>query len=479
MKTKITIIFLVIFINFFSFQFEYSKVPHTNNTNTITFYVGPEKAHAAAVVEAVSSVVNTVAEAVSAVVVGTVGAVLSTVGGIFGTPMLGCQIIGTNGYATFFNNGCPEGSVVTSMASLPSTEVVTGTATCDIGGTIVNASCFTCSNNQTATLPSLCPAYCAVGGLDTTTNTCVNPVVDSVVVTKQPSGGTFTITCTGSNKYKVLKGGVLFASGNYLGTPVNVPVTDDGSYSVICIQGSYESAPFPTSYCAVGGLDTITNTCVNPTVDSVVVTGQYYQSGGNLAITCSGANKYKVVKDGTLFTSGNYLGTPVNVPVTESGNYSVTCIQGNYEGPSVVKYYNAGPPPSAIISITASPRTIAKNTSTILNFNLQFPIASCTLTAKAVCAGDKCTQAQLAYETKINNILKTEKVDSPDPYGVNGVSRSIVSAVKTVVPSHINTDWKTYGKKTLKGIENTTDFTISCGNSKSSVRVLVTQNQER
>jgi hypothetical protein len=226
------------------------------------------------------------------------------------------------------------------------------------------------------------------------------------------------------------------------------------------------------AHCVIGGFDTTSGTCVNPIVDSVIVTGQYYSTPGNIALTCLNSDSYKVLKDGTLFKSGSYTGT-VNVPVTDSANYAIICTKGSYDSTPTVKYYNSPPPPPPVISIVASPRTIAKNVESTLSWSVQFPIPTCALTAKVVCAGT-CTQAQINDQTALNQKILTETTDASDPYG----SRSIVSAVKTMIPTHINTDWKGFGKKTFK-ISNTTDFTIACGAVKSTARIRVTQSNEQ
>jgi hypothetical protein len=233
-----------------------------------------------------------------------------------------------------------------------------------------------------------------------------------------------------------------------------------------------DSASF-VSHCIIGGFDSTSGACVNPMVDSVIVTGQYYSTPGNIALTCLNSDRYKVLKEGVLFKSGAYLST-VNVPVTDSANYSIICIQGSYDSLPVVKYYNSPPPPTPVISITSSPRTIPKNVDSALSWSVQFPVPSCKLTAKVVCTNDACTAEQKSAETVLNAKIASENTDTTDPNG----SRKITNAVKIMIPSHINTDWKALGKKTLK-IGNTTDFTIACGVTKSTTRVRVTQSNEQ
>jgi hypothetical protein len=227
------------------------------------------------------------------------------------------------------------------------------------------------------------------------------------------------------------------------------------------------------AHCVVGGFDTLTSLCVNPTVGQVTVTGQYYSTPGHVSFSCNNSDSYQVLKNGILFTSGAYTG-PKTIAVTDSANYSVLCLSGNYPSTPTVKYYNSPPPPDPIISIVASPRTIAKNTETILTWSVQFPIPSCKLTAKVVCPNDACGPEQIAEEAALKVKLVGEKTDMSDPNG----SRSITSAVKTMIPSHIDTDWKALGKKTLT-LSHSADFTITCGAQKGTVRVRVAQSGEQ
>ncbi len=122
---------------------------------TISFLAMPRVAEAGCgwnpfcyVAAAVEAVVNTAV----ALVENVVGGVLSTVGGIFGNGALGCQIVGTNGFAKLYNGWCPDGSTQVNIENTP----LTSSNTCDYGGVIANALCVTCPNGKTATVASLC-----------------------------------------------------------------------------------------------------------------------------------------------------------------------------------------------------------------------------------------------------------------------------------------------------------------------------------
>jgi hypothetical protein len=231
-----------------------------------------------------------------------------------------------------------------------------------------------------------------------------------------------------------------------------------------------------TASCALGGFDNLGNVCANPFGFSYI-TGNYY-GPGLLNFSCFNSNAYNIRRDGTLVgsaTPGTYTSASlITFPVAITGNYQVQCLHGDYGVLLTPVLFNSPPPPAPVISILASPRTITKNTSSTLSWSIQYPTNSCTLTAKAVCANNVCTTEQLAAKTAINNKLASENTDTTDPNG----SRNIETAINTVAPSHVNTDYKALGKKTLK-ISNSMDFTITCGLTKSSTRVRVTQSNEQ
>ncbi len=96
-------------------------------------------------------------------------------------------------------------------------------------------------------------ATCSSGGWDTTSGTCVNPVVSSAVVTGQyySSPGTIRVTCTNASKYRITHtetGTVIANDLPYPGTPVDVSVSTSGNYIIKCVQGGYASAPVVRYY---------------------------------------------------------------------------------------------------------------------------------------------------------------------------------------------------------------------------------------
>lgn len=225
--------------------------------------------------------------------------------------------------------------------------------------------------------------------------------------------------------------------------------------------------------CAEGGWDSVSGTCVHPEVASLSVTGEYYSVPGILNVTCSRASAYSVryVDTNTFIATGTYSQV-AQVPITKTGNYSVICKEGDFEGSPVARYYNAPPAPTPEISFLISPRTVSKDEKTILNWSIRFPQPSCTLSAKVICKNNSCTTAQSDFENEINQILQSEFTDQNDPDGV----RPIPTAVNTIPPSHIDNDWKSIGQKTLS-LSYTTDFILSCGTVQDKKRVyLRTQN---
>ena len=87
-------------------------------------------------------------------------------------------------------------------------------------------------------------ATCAVGGWDSISGMCVNPLVTSVTITGQyySSPGTISFTCSGSNNYTVRNTdtNAIVATGVYSG-PRSVSVGPTGNYGVVCGYGAYLS----------------------------------------------------------------------------------------------------------------------------------------------------------------------------------------------------------------------------------------------
>ncbi|MBP6888643.1 MAG: hypothetical protein KBC21_02965, partial [Candidatus Pacebacteria bacterium] len=228
--------------------------------------------------------------------------------------------------------------------------------------------------------------------------------------------------------------------------------------------------------CAVGGWDGLGAACANPSVLSAVVTGQYYQASGNISLSCSNANRYRVVRTetGTRITPGVdplYTGS-VDISVSQTGNYTIYCIQGNYLSSPVVRYYNGGPAPSPTIMLTATPRTVSKASDATISWSIQHPKASCNLGAKTICQNGLCNEEQLEEATTINRVIQDpyEYVDTPKVQStltnvtgiLTGTTRNIRQALTTIPSERTDTDWKTDGKRTFN-IKYSTEFVLSCG----------------
>ncbi len=341
---------------------------------------------------------------------------------------------------------CSNGTIpsltasVTVTACPPSTPTWDGSACVMPVGNIISNSC---------TIPTGSPS-------------CAMNVSWSVT---DPSGTVTVVRPYAGNS--VLATGV---SGNglytfpYSSTPYTLNLLDR---TTILDTGTF------TASCGIGGYDTLGNVCANPSGVSTI-TGNYY-GPGSFNFTCSNSNGYIVRRDGVIVgqqASGTYVsGTPVQIPVTVGGNYQVECFHGDYSILVPANLFSVVPPP-AVIAISATPRTIAKDSSVTLSWNIQYPTNACTLTAKSVCTNGVCNAAQLASQSALNARLATENIDA-------STSRRITTAVRTI-DSAYSASYRAVGKKTLK-ISNTTDFTIDCGSTaqKATARVLVTKSNEQ
>ncbi len=269
------------------------------------------------------------------------------------------------------------------------------------------------------------------------------------------------------------------------GGPTSVSVRGIGATTFYLYNSAIELASTTvTTSCVAGGWDTVSTTCRNPLVQNVIVTGEYYSTPGNLNITCTNSNGYAVHNTAsgppyTLVQSGAYAGVPVNVPVTSTGNYQVTCSYGSVID-TRVSLYNSPPPGPATVSVIASSRTVNSGGSSLISWNVHFPPIlpkKCVLTGKAVCANNACSAAQNTYNTE----LSTQLLGNTDPSSPGG-SVPIATSVTTVTPG--NTDFRAIGKKTITNIKYTTDFTLSCESasgviSETKTRVFVTKNEEQ
>lgn len=276
-------------------------------------------------------------------------------------------------------------------------------------------------------------------------------------------------------------------NGGPASTAVNGP---PGSTTFYLYNSGYllDSKVVSTS-CNLGGWDTIGGACANPTGSSNA-SGNYY-GPGTFNFTCTNSNGYRVRRDGTLVasvTNGSYVsGTPTSIPISIEGNYQVECIQGSYSNLVPPSFFTSPPPPPPAISISASPRTIAKDAQTTISWNVQFPPApadgTCSLAAVPVCTNGICNASQTAAAAALNTILSTGNTDSTDP----NTSRPISAAVSNFAPGHglPNGDFRTIGRKTLR-LTNTTDFVLTCTNNTApsssrtaTARVLITTNNEQ
>jgi hypothetical protein len=258
-----------------------------------------------------------------------------------------------------------------------------------------------------------------------------------------------------------------------------------------------------TARCAFGGYDSISDTCVNPQIVSVTVHGEYYAVTGRLQVTCSNSDTYRVVLNGVTHQSGAYNGTTVNVPVNTTGDYSVYCGKGDYyTNPPRVVRYNASPPPSPDIVITATPSTLSRESDSMISWRIIHPRPGCTLTAKTVCQNNTCNSNQITHENTINQRIQTALVDSAS-------ANMLVSNVATMTDKpyirnsfFFNTtswanranweeeDWSVSAKAKFESFLYTTNFTLNCPSVQNSdgtfteerertVRVMVTSSGEQ
>jgi hypothetical protein len=250
------------------------------------------------------------------------------------------------------------------------------------------------------------------------------------------------------------------ASGNQLTSPIIATTL----YSLSCTNN--------------GGLTsqrTATVSVVDPQVSSFTLSGNNTPAG-IFSLTCTGSTRYNILKDGISVYGGSqvYPGSTVtrNVTTGDGGNYVGVCINGPIERYSAGILYDSDPV-KPIISITASPRTLSKNTKTLVSWNIQDPVApgvNCTINAKAVCTSGGCSTEQINTQTSIRSTLLSGLIDAGGVTITNSVKGSpLVSG-------------KASGSKTLQ-LANSMDFTITCTHPKgpviSSVRTMVTETNEQ
>ncbi len=211
--------------------------------------------------------------------------------------------------------------------------------------------------------------------------------------------------------------------------------------------------------CALGGFDVVSQKCVDPSVLKFSVIGEYYKDYGFLVFSCMGADGY-VVKNNEremIVATGTYF-QEVKVPVNSSGNYSVICSKGNYNSPSVVRYYNAPPAPPPVIALGLAPQSVTSSGVTTLSWNILYPQEACSLRAESFCKSSGCTELQNESEERINQILQTENTEESTE--ANPVT--IQSSLKKIVVDTVTNEMRAIGSKKLT-ISQTTDFILNCG----------------
>ena len=265
----------------------------------------------------------------------------------------------------------------------------------------------------------------------------------------------------------------------------NVPFEADGTVIYRLYNNTLELDSTSVGVgCASGGpekWDTDNNVCADPIVISVKVNGMYYNNPGSIEFVCSNSDSYSLIRDlsgaNEVISSGTYT-TKKTVPVTISDNYTVFCKHGSVSSaPSTVRY-DSPPPPSPVIFINATPKTMDFQGKSAVNWVIQFPEIACSLKAKPVCTNDVCSQAQTDAAAVLNNTIATENTDTNDQGNGNGGTRAIQTAINTIAPGHEETDWKALGKKTFT-VTKSTDFTIDCGGGNTATtRVRITNSNE-
>ncbi|MEN9881184.1 MAG: hypothetical protein RLZZ308_367, partial [Candidatus Parcubacteria bacterium] len=265
---------------------------------------------------------------------------------------------------------------------------------------------------------------------------------------------------------------------------------DDGQTSTVTntALGKIGSATFTCSDGTWGGAGNGATCTPPPFVVSAVVTGQYYSSPnpGHITLTCDYATGYRVERasTGATFTSGVYSG-PVTINVTESDTYIMYCTNAGVDSIPVTRRYEATPP-SPSISLVASPRTIPKDTDTVLDWTIEHPLVapqSCSFVATPICANNICSQEQLSAVATLNYKLQNDRLDSSFLGSLTSspTIKSTLQFTASEIAQFINNpsaDWTKRGKKTLR-VKYSTEFRLSCGTPSQATRVLVTTSVER
>lgn len=211
--------------------------------------------------------------------------------------------------------------------------------------------------------------------------------------------------------------------------------------------------------CKSGGFDTVSKKCVDPSVLTYSVIGEYYKDSGFLVFSCAASDGYSVksTERETIIATGTYF-QEMRVPVDVSGNYSVSCSKGNYTSSSLVRYYNAPPPPPPVIVLGLSPQSVSFTGTTTLSWNILYPKEECSLKAKSYCKASGCTDLQSESEDTLNRILASEEIEE----STQANPMTIQNSLKKVVIDSSTNEMRALGTKKLT-ISQTTDFIINCG----------------
>lgn len=227
--------------------------------------------------------------------------------------------------------------------------------------------------------------------------------------------------------------------------------------------------------CESGGFDDVSKKCVNPTVSRASFIGEYTVDAGFLVFTCNKSDSYVVtyVDKEMIMATGTYS-QEVRVVVNSSGNYLISCSQGNFTGPSVARYFNGPPLPPSSIILKLSPQAVTTEGTTTIAWNILYPREECSLRAKSYCKATGCTLEQRESEEIINQILEEENIDtSKQEMPIN-----IQESLKKASTKNSEEELRAIGKKTIK-ITQTTDFIVNCGEGNEVKRRMYTSKVQR
>jgi hypothetical protein len=388
------------------------------------------------------------------------------------------------------NNGgsnppvCTPPSCANGATNPPTCDICPADRVMDAGSCVVcdNGGCTggNCNNGSVTkpacTLPtgslSVAPLSCSIATGDSTCQ------VRATWSTQDPIG-TSQITHNSPN------GTIVYTANSGVNQPINLtaakstvkiflynngePPLDSEDVSVACTAG-------PGKWDSVGGK------CVDPEVTGVVKTGEYGFPGfpPNINFICSSANAWKILKNGVLEIDNTVYSGPQDFTPDASATYTIICKHGNVESDPWSVYFDMVPKsPKALLNI--SPVTIEKGGQTVLTWAIQYPDNTCTLSAKVLCVNNSCSQEQKDYEKGINDILSSpaEETDGNDPNGKRNLRTSLRNFAPGHSPTDNPTDYKALGKKTVRQIRYTTEFTAACQTgTKETKRVNVSTSNE-